>query len=289
MGRQPRDIAAAGSRGALRNTPATIASRPPRTYGGRKSSPVYSRLSLPTYINISFLSIGDKALVNGREHHTHAPCVLAAPPETRFLDRLARFFEGGDRGEPTDVLVDLGAVVADAPDNVAAFYRDPARYVIFTGATAGRWSRFVMKVFAATFRQSRIPERAQGFQALPVCQRIYRDARGRTHWDRYACVDGTLERLFVARLDGARGRMNETFVLWGVPIRLGFEAQMDGETLVLTLRRRYSSVLAWPARVQYRTTAHGRGLTTDGDFRVPIALLHVKMRFLIETSQDPGA
>jgi hypothetical protein len=211
---------------------------------------------------------------------------LLAPPETRFLDRLARFLEGGGQGTPTDVLVDLDGVVAGAPENVAAFYRDPARYAIVTGATAGPWSRFVMKVFAATFRQSRIPERAGGFEALPVCQRIYRDARGRTHWDRYARVEGALERLFVARLDGAPGRMDETFVLWGVPVRLGFEVHVDGETLVLTLRRRYSSLLAWPAHVQYRTTAHGSTLTTDGDFRVPVVGLHVRMRFSIEASRD---
>jgi hypothetical protein len=90
---------------------------------------------------------------------------------------------------------------------------------------------------------------------------------------------GTLERLFVARMDGAPGRINETFVLWGVPVRLGFDAHVDGETLVLTLRRRYSSLLAWLAQVQYRTTAHGPTLTTNGDFRVPVAGLHVKMRF----------
>src|SRR6185312_15242012 len=122
-----------------------------------------------------------------------APCTLDGPPERGLLDRLALLLEGGGRAGGAAggaTLVDLDRVVTGAPAAVADFYRHPQNYSIRTGADAGGWSRALMAVFAALFRQAEIPEQASGFADYAVCQRVYRDPRGRTHWDRYARVGG---------------------------------------------------------------------------------------------------
>lgn len=214
-------------------------------------------------------------------------CVLQAPPERGLLDRLALWCEGGGRGEATDDLLDLATVLppqALAPlrPEVVAFYRRPLRFMLRTGVQMGWWSGLLNRVFARIARQSDIPGRGLGPAAYPLCQRLYRDARGRVHWDRYCRVDGRLARLFVARMAGGAGRVEETFVLYGLPVRLSFEPRVDGDALVLELRRLRSSPLAWLARVRYRTAVDEDGvLRTRGEFRVPLVGLHIRTYFEI--------
>lgn len=208
-------------------------------------------------------------------------CNLGQPPERRWVDRLARRLEGGALGERVDELVDLTRVVGGAPRAVVAFYRRPQDYAIHVGATSAGWSRLVMTAFAFLFRQMCIPETSGGFSDYEVCQRVYRDRRGHLHWDRYARVNGSLERLFVARIASRQSQVDETFVLWGIPVRLAFDARVEGEEVVLTLDPSRSSLFARPARVQYRTAEWGEpgGLRTEGDFRVPAIGLHVRTEF----------
>lgn len=216
---------------------------------------------------------------------TGTGCVLAAAPRGGCLDRLARALEGGGRGEAVQRLADLGevlppAALAKVDDGVVEFYRTPMAFALRAGVEMGRWSRLLMGLFAFCVRQSRAPDRGRGSQAYAVCQRLYRDDRGRTHWDRYVRVDGRLQRLFVARMSVAPGRVYETFVLYGLPVTLAFQASADGDALLLTLLPRESSLLARTARVTYRTAPTEAGhLHTTGHFRVPLLGLAVQMQF----------
>lgn len=201
-----------------------------------------------------------------------------------MLDRLARALEGGGRGTPSETFVDLSDVLpasalAQVGPVVVDFYRSPLPYSLRVGVAMGRWSRLLMGCFALLCRQSGAPDRGAGVEAYEVCQRLYRDRRGRTHWDRYARVDGRLRRLFVARIASGPERFYETFVLYGLPITLAFAVCSDGDALLLSLQPRESSLLARMARVTYRTAPLDSGLATEGDFRVPLIGLRVRMHF----------
>jgi hypothetical protein len=189
--------------------------------------------------------------------------------------------EGGvGRGEPLTELLDLARVAPGAPPQIVDFYRHPDRYAIRVVASSDRWGRYALSVFAAAFRQCCVPMKAGC--SYQVCQRLYLDDRHRPHWDRYVRVDGVLRRLFVARVEGREGRVDETFDLWGVPARLAFDVRVHGAAVVLTLDPAKSSPLAWPLRVQYRTAVAERGvLHTEGDFRVPLAGIRVRTHFTI--------
>ncbi len=193
-----------------------------------------------------------------------------------------RFLSGEDCGEALPELLDLARVVPDAPPQIVDFYRHPDRYAIRARASSDRWGQYALWLFAAGFRQCCIPVGGADGCSYQVCQRLYLDDRRRRHWDRYVRVDGALRRLFVARIDGREGRVDETFVLWGVPARLAFDVRVEAEAVVLRLDPAKSSPLAWPLRVQYRTAVGERGaLYTEGDFRVPLAGLRVRTHFTI--------
>jgi hypothetical protein len=208
--------------------------------------------------------------------------ILTSPPEGGILDRLARILDGDGRGEPLTELLDLASVIPEAPAEIVDFYRHPDRYAIRARASADRWGRRALGVFAAAFRQCCLPIGGADGCTYEVCQRLYRDDRQRPHWDRYVRVDGVVQRLFVARVEGRARRVDETFVLWGVPARLAFDVRVEEAALVLTLNRARSSPLAWPLRVVYRTAVGERGvLHTEGDFRVPLAGVRVRTHFTI--------
>ena len=116
------------------------------------------------------------------------------PPRGGVLDWLARWLEGGGDGVKTEQLLDLSTVLAsqakDALDpEVARFYLDPGRYRMRAGVHASRFSGALLDLLAAVSRQGRLPDRdcgkdgSDGFEGYPVRQLVYRDARGRTHWD----------------------------------------------------------------------------------------------------------
>jgi hypothetical protein len=205
---------------------------------------------------------------------------LSCPPEAGVLDRLARILDGDHHEEPLAELLDLTRVAPEAPQQIVDFYRHPDRYAIRASASSDRWGRFALLAFAAAFRQCCVPIGGAGERSYQVCQRLYRDDRHRRHWDRYVRVDGVVHRLFVAHVAGRAGRVDETFVLWGVPARLAFDARVEGAALVLTLDPAKSSPPAWPLRVVYRTAVGERGtLHTEGDFRVPLAGVRVRTHF----------
>lgn len=223
-------------------------------------------------------------------------CLLTDAPERSFLDRLARWFEGGDvAAGKVDSVVDLRAILAPgiAPAaEVVDFYLRPGDYCIRTGVQMRAWSRIVIAVFGALCRQCQIPARGKEFENFELCQRIYRDSENRTHWDRYVRVDENLHRLFIARLSSSKSTVNETFVMWGIPVRLTFDATVVDDGLVLTMRPLRSSPLAWAARVQYKTnhTAEAGAIRTLGDFRVPLIGLNVQTEFRAtrRTGRDCG-
>jgi hypothetical protein len=207
------------------------------------------------------------------------------PPRGSLLDRLARWLEGGGEGTPAVEVLDLSRVLAaeqlaQLPREVVDLYGDPRSFRIRAGLDARPFSRFLLAVSAVLARQTNIPDRERGFEGYPVGQLVYRDARGRTHWDRYGLVDGEWRRLFLARVSGAPGMFFETFVLYGVPVVLPFRAHVEGETLVMSLTRRWSAPFSWFGRVEYRTRRSGPGeVETRGDFRVPLLLFRVATEF----------
>lgn len=207
------------------------------------------------------------------------------PPRGSLLDRLARWLEGGGEGTPVIEVLDLSRVldageVAGLPREVVELYADPQSFRIRAGLDATPYSRLLLAVSAVLARQTNIPDRARGFEGYPVGQLVYRDARGRTHWDRYGLVDGAWRRLFLARVSGEPGMFFETFVLYGVPVVLPFRAHVDGETLVMSLTRRWSAPFSWFGKVEYRTRRSGAGeVETRGDFRVPLLFFRVATEF----------
>ena len=207
------------------------------------------------------------------------------PPRGTLLDRIARALEGGGAGTPVEEVADLSRVLdaaelARLPREVVEFYEAPGSFRVTAGLDAGPYSRFLLAVSAVLARQTDIPDRVRGFEAYPVGQLIYRDDRGRTHWDRYALVDERWRRLFLARVAGAPGRFTETFVLYGIPIALPFRAHVEDESLVLTLAPRWSAPFSWFGRVEYRTSRPRVGaIETRGDFRIPFLGFRVQTEF----------
>ncbi len=215
----------------------------------------------------------------------HETPPLAEPPRGTLLDRLARWLEGGGRGTPAQEVVDLSRVLreeelARLPREVGEFYAGPQGFRVAAGVDAAPFSRFLLAVSAALARQTNIPDRERGFEGIPVGQLIYRDVRGRTHWDRYGFVDGEWRRLFLARVAGEPGLFFETFVLYGVPVVLPFRAHVEDDTLVLSLIRRWSAPFSWFGRVEYRTRrTRTHEIETLGDFRVPLLFFRVATEF----------
>ena len=210
---------------------------------------------------------------------------LTRPPKGSFLDRVARFMEGGGQGEPTKMVLDLTDVfdtetLARIPSEVRTLYEDPGAFQLEAGLDAKPYSRVLLALSAVIARQTEIPDRTRGFEGYPVGSLIYRDKRGRTHWDRYGLVDGTWRRIFTARVAGGKARFTETFVVYGLPIELPFHAHLDGETLVMTLIPKWSAPFSWIGKVEYRTARPAPGeVRTNGDFRIPIIGFRVHMEF----------
>jgi hypothetical protein len=202
-----------------------------------------------------------------------------------LLDRLCRWLDGGGQGTPVQEVLDLSCVLdpetlARLPPEVVDFFSSPHGFRIRAGLDAEPVSRFLLAVSAIIARQTNIPDRARGFEAYPVGQIIYRDARGRTHWDRYGLVDGEWRRLFLARVSGEPGVFRGTFVVYGVPIELPFRAHVEDDALVMTLTPRWSAPFSWFGRVEYRTRRVGNGeVETRGDFRVPLLWFRVATEF----------
>lgn len=212
------------------------------------------------------------------------------PPRGGVLDRLARWLEGGGDGITTDQLLDLSTVLAPPAldalhPEVARFYRDPGRYRMRAGVHASRFSGALLDLLALVSRQGRLPDRdrgeagSDGFEGYPVRQELYRDARGRTHWDRYILIDRTWQRFFIARLGGLPSHVVETFVVYGIPVALTFRASVEDDDLVLSLVPKWSSPMSWFARVVYRTGISTYGVHTRGDFRLPIVGFRVRTEF----------
>lgn len=221
------------------------------------------------------------------------PRSLRAPPRGGLLDRLARWLEGGGQGSPLENMLELASVLGaqellQLPEPVVSFYRNPRMFRVSTGVRASRWSDALLRAFAALTRQSLLPEGSSEFEGYPVSQLLYSDEEGRAHWDRYVLVQGAWRRLFIARIAGTRGRVDETFIVYGVPIRLSFAASVDAGALTLKLVRRWSSPAAWLTTVEYRSTLLGAGVRTQGDFRVPLLGFRVRTEFRA-VARDAGA
>jgi len=163
---------------------------------------------------------------------------------------------------------------------VHAFYRDPRRFSVRARIVAMGFSHFVLRLLALLSRQC-LPVLHSSEADVQVCQWLYRDCRGRLHWDRYAVCGARVERLFTARIAHAPGQLCETFVCYGVPVPIQFTARVEGAALLLESRRTWRSPLSLVAQVVYRTAGGADGLVTHGRFRVPWLALTVDTEFRI--------
>ncbi|MBC7171220.1 MAG: hypothetical protein H5U40_02275, partial [Polyangiaceae bacterium] len=208
---------------------------------------------------------------------------LEAPPKCGCLDALATRLEGGGRGVPVEAMVDLRVVLGEDAHRLASaverFYSAPLSYRLRAGVRMGWWSRTIMALFTAFARQMRIPEGGRALETYPVDQRLYQDAIGRLHWDRYVYARGSWRRLFTARIAVGRGVLRETFVSLGLPLTLTFRASAEDGALVLRLDRAASSLPARLCQVEYRTSASDEGIVTRGDFRIPRLGVRVRTEF----------
>jgi hypothetical protein len=219
-------------------------------------------------------------------------CHSNQPPVAVGLDRLARVFETVGLPRPAAVMVPLAVVLApeavsSLPELVVAFYADPTRFRVRARLEASSLSRVWLGLFARITRQSLPILHGDTLPEFGVCQWLYRDQRGYVHWDRYACVEGALERLFVARMGYAPGVLRETFVVYGLPITVAFRARVENGALLLTSIKTLQNPLSWFARVTYRTELAENGLATRGDFQVPLFGVRVGTAFLIDRPSAP--
>lgn len=216
------------------------------------------------------------------------------PPTGSFLDAVARWIEGGGTGTPSRHLLDLGQLVAAdslerAPRAIVRFYANPLEFSIRTGVEMSPLSRLVFGVFAAIARQSCVTDAGPAFEGYPVAQFLYRDRRGRLHWDRYVCIGGRWRRLFLARVEAREKLLRETFVVCGLPVTLCFRATADASGLSLVLARRWQEPWSYLLDVSYRTSELERGLRTLGDFRVRLFGLRVLTEFRMQRSATSDA
>jgi hypothetical protein len=214
-------------------------------------------------------------------------CSHPHPPQGSFLDRVVSWFEADGKTVDASAMLKLEDVLSASDFSqlspmISRFYANPIRFRIHAGLDGGAWSRFLLSSAARISRQCLAPSKQSGFQAYPVCQWLYLDQSGRVHWDRYACVDGHSERLFVARVSATAGLVCETFVLYGVPVALSFRPAVEGGELSLRLISKLSSPFSWFARVEYRTKLHATGVVTHGDLRIPLIGFQITTEFRAE-------
>jgi hypothetical protein len=116
-------------------------------------------------------------------------------------------------------------------------------------------------------------------ESLAVSQRVYRDAAGRTHRDRYVDVGARFTTLFTACIEHAPSVVVERFVIWGVGFPVRFTARVDGHALVLESQR-----FLLGQRVVYRSAPVPGGVETHGELRLAWLGLAARTVFSI---QDP--
>jgi Domain of unknown function (DUF4166) len=146
---------------------------------------------------------------------------------------------------------------------VRAFYREPQRFRVHAELHAGRWSALLLRLFALLSGQCRVLLYTRPGVRLAVSQRVYRDAAGRTHWDRYVEVGARLTTLFTACIEHGPRVVVERFVIWGVGLPVRFKASVDGHALVLESRR-----FLLGQRVVYRSAPVPGGVETHGELRL---------------------
>jgi hypothetical protein len=174
----------------------------------------------------------------------------------------------------------LSAVeVAHVSPAVRAFYREPHRFRVRAELHAGRWSVLLLRLFALLSGQCRVLLHTRPGERLSVSQRVYRDAAGRTHWDRYAEVGARLTTLFTACIEHGPRTVVERFVIWGVGLPVRFTARVDGQALVLESRR-----FLMGQRVVYRSAPVPGGVETLGELHLGWIGLEARTVFSI---RDP--
>lgn len=171
----------------------------------------------------------------------------------------------------------LGADVARLSPQVVAFYREPERFHVLAQLFAQGFGALVLRLFALLSGQCRVLLHSESGAPLVLAQRVYRDAGGATHWDRWARLGARTFSLFTARIERGPGFMIERFDVWGFGLPIRFAARVDGDALVLESRR-----FLFGQHVVYRTAPVGAGLETLGELRLAWLGLHVRTRFQIQ-------
>ncbi len=169
---------------------------------------------------------------------------------------------------PAVAMVDLAAVLDPAQlravdPAVRAFYQNPTRFVLHVaGNYPDRLDRLLLGKLAPAL---------SGLGRLPTAEALaesdlYRDAAGRTHWDRYVVRGGTRQALFIARFERVAKQIKETFYVHGLEVALYFDVEPYQRGLRLTLDRRRSSWLAMPFDITFITLPTAGGVASTGEF-----------------------
>lgn len=174
---------------------------------------------------------------------------------------------------PAGAMVDLAKVLpaaelAKVDPQVRAFYLDPTKHDIQAGVDfENGFSGAFMDTLSFLSSLGEIPDRMEGFEGYPIEQALYKDARGRTHWDRWVVVDGERRPLFLARFEVEGKQLVETFEVKGKTIKLHFDVEAHAGGVKLTLDNQRSSKLAYTSRIVFTTVPDGKGaLTTTGAY-----------------------
>lgn len=187
---------------------------------------------------------------------------------------LKQTIANSDDRKTVSKMVDMAKVLTPAQleqvdPQVLAFYRNPMAFDVQAGIHLPEegLSKFVLGTLGPIASSlGDIPDRGQGFEAYPLEQSIYRDSKGRTHWDRQVVVDGERRDLFKARFEVEGKQVKETFSVNGVDIALYFDVTPHQGGLKLTLDHGKSSKLAGLSDIEFITTPTATGLKTEGRY-----------------------
>lgn len=194
---------------------------------------------------------------------------------------------------PASEMVDFTKVLT--PDQlrqvdprVLDFYRHPQAYDLYVaGELVGSASRLVLgKLVPALADLGHITAEERLAEA-----ELYRDAAGRTHWDRYTVIDGRRERLFIARFEAVGGQVRETFDVRGHEVALYFDVVPHAGGLRLTLDRERSAPLARLVEITFTTLPASQGVISVGRFadRAGVLRGNARFRMVRRTAAEIGA
>jgi hypothetical protein len=173
------------------------------------------------------------------------------------------------RVEPSE-MIDLSKTlskeqIATLDPTILDFYRHPTSYDISAFAQFSPLQAHLFHLLGDVANNGKIPAAITGkgggdgpHQEYPVEQNLWKDDKGRTHWDRDVVVKGEQQPLFHATFELVGDQLCETFHVHGVTVPLYFNLQPTGHGLTLNLDKAKSSRFA-PANINFTAQPAGDG------------------------------